>query len=206
MKATPWTHHNHHHFHQQDPHTHHRPHTLPHQHHLSMKAHSEEGLGSERFWWVRTAQVVTMHNGRPIIDLLWSYHRAWRWWSWTISQSNNLKKGRLIMMMMMRMKVLAWHGQPISFSKELKSEFQNRRLLMLQLPTFPLFSKCPLLEERTWQILQFLSLTQWYETSFRSGKFFLLCLENYSAPRQPIGQILSKLSYFWMKVITFYFV
>ena len=33
--------------------------------HLSMKAHSEEGRGSERFWWVRTAQVVTTHNGRP---------------------------------------------------------------------------------------------------------------------------------------------
>ena len=32
---------------------------------LSMKAQSEDGLGSERFWCVKTAQVVTMHNGRP---------------------------------------------------------------------------------------------------------------------------------------------
>ena len=58
-----------------------------------------------------------------------------------------------------------WHGQPISFSKELKSEFQNRRLLILRLPlpTFPLFLNCQLLEREKIRTLPAISVLILYD-------------------------------------------
>ena len=175
---SPLPHHDHTSFHQQNPHIYHCPHTHPHchrdRHHLSMKAHSEEGLGSERFWWVRTAHVVTMHNGRPVIDS-WSYHFLWRWWSWAMFPTNHSQEGPLD------------NDENESVGLARSADFIFKR-------TWIRISKQTSLDVTTSNISSLFQVSKsehdkYYSFCFKSDNNFLLFLENDPAPPQPIGQI-----------------
>ena len=92
-----------------------------------------------------------------------------------------------------------WHGQPISFSKELKSEFQNRRLLILRLPlpTFPLFLNCPLLEREKIRTLPAISVLILYDQNIACANSALPMLGKYFQSSHNFDED----NFFWRHVI-----